>query len=60
VIRLKRVDLGGEAVEQVARRCGGFPIPGDFQGEDGQPGQVSGQPELAVRVYGRGVGLADL
>ena len=36
---------GGEAVEQVDQRCGGWPVPGDFQGKAGSgPGQL----DLAV------------
>jgi len=38
---------GGEALEQVAQRCGGCPIPGGFQGETGSG---LGQPDLAVHV----------
>ena len=34
-----------EALEQVAQRCGGCPIPGDFQGE---AGSSPGQHDLAV------------
>ena len=36
---------GGEALEQIAQRCGGCPIHGDFQGKAG-PGP--GQPDVAV------------
>ena len=38
---------GGEAVEQVAQRGGGCPIPEDTQG---QVGWGPGQPDLAVGV----------
>ena len=50
---------GDEALEQVAQRCGEFPIPGDFQGQV-RPG--SEQPDLAVDVpvHCRGVGLDGL
>ena len=50
---------GGEALKQIAQRCGGCTIPGDFQG---QAGQVHGQPDLSVDipVYYRGVRLDDL
>ena len=45
-----------EAMEQVAQRCGGCPIPGDVQG---QVGWGFKQPDLAIAVpvYSRGVGL---
>jgi len=39
--------LTGEVLEQVAQRCGGCPIPGDFQDKDGSG---SGQSDLSVRV----------
>ena len=47
-----------EALEQVAQRGGGCPIPGDTRG---QAGQGSEQPELAVDVpvHCRGVELDD-
>ena len=50
---------GGEALEQVAQRCGGYPIPGDIQG---QAGWSCEQPALAagVPVHCRRVGLDDL
>ena len=34
-IRKMLYSEGGEALDQVAQRCGGCPIPGDFQGEAG-------------------------
>ena len=37
--------MSGEALAQVAQRCSGCPIPGDFQG---QAGSDPGQPDLAV------------
>ena len=48
-----------EALEQVAQRCGGCPIPGDFQGE---AGSSPGQHDRAVHipVHCRGAGLDDL
>ena len=51
--------MGGEALELVVQRCGGCPIPGDFQG---QSGLSSGHHDLDmhVPVHCRGVGLADL
>ena len=51
--------MGGEALQQIAQRCGGWPIPGDTQG---QAGQGSEQLDLAVGVpvHFRGVGLDDL
>ena len=36
---------GGEALEQVAQRCGGCPIPEDFQGK---ARSGPGQPDLPV------------
>ena len=46
---------GGEALEQVAQRSGGCPIPGSVQGQVGwgfeQPGLVEGVP-----AHGRGLG----
>jgi len=36
---------GGWAHEQVAQRCGGCPIPGDFEGE---AGSSPGQPDQAA------------
>ena len=58
-IRQLFYNKGGEALERVAQRCGGYPIPGDFQGETGLS---PGQPDLAVHVpvHCRGVGLDDL
>ena len=38
---------GGEALEWVVQRCGGCPIPGDFQ-DEARPGP--GQPDLAMDV----------
>ena len=38
---------GGEALEQVAQKFGGCPIPEDFQGE---AGSGPGQPKLSVHV----------
>ena len=51
--------MAGEALEQVAQRCGGSPVPGDSQGEDGWGPE---QPDLAVDVpvHCRAVGLDDL
>jgi len=50
---------GGEALEQVAWRSCGCPLPGSVQGQVGwgfeQPGLVEGVP-----VHGRGVELHDL
>ena len=50
---------GGDALEQVAQRCGLCPIPGDCQGE---AGAGPGQPDLTVDVPVpcRGVGLDSL
>jgi len=50
---------GDEALAQVARRCDGYLIPGDFQIE---AGSGPGQPDLAtdVPVHHRGVGLGHL
>jgi len=52
-------DKGSEAVEQIARRSSGGPIPGNIQG---QVGQGSEQPDLVedVPAHCRGVGLDDL
>ena len=49
----------GEALEQIAQRDGGCPIPADIQGQAG-PG--SEHPNLAahVPVHCRGFGLDDL
>ena len=47
---------GGEALKQVARRCGESPVPGGIQSQAG-PG--SEQP-VGVPVHCRGVGLDDL
>jgi len=41
----KRVD--GEALAQVAQRCGECPIPGDFRGKAGSD---PAQPDLGVYV----------
>lgn len=38
-------NIGSEAMEQIAQRCSGNPIPRDIQG---QTGWVSEQPDLAV------------
>ena len=48
-----------EALEQVAQRCGGYLILGDFQNQAG-PG--SGQLDLSVDVpvHRRGIRLSDL
>ena len=35
VIRKKVCNKGGEALQQVAQRCGGCPVHGDVQGEAG-------------------------
>ncbi|GAB0193696.1 hypothetical protein GRJ2_001834900 [Grus japonensis] len=52
-------DEGGEALEQVAQRGCGCPIPGSVQGQVGwgfgQPGLVAGVP-----AHGRGLELDDL
>ena len=48
---------GGEALGQVAQRCGGCPIPGDIHDQDGQG---SGQLDLAVVVPVLSRGLDDL
>ena len=45
---------GGEALEQVAQRYRGCPIPGDIQG---QAGQGSEQPGLVVGNPARGRGF---
>ena len=52
-------DNGGEALEQIAQRSGGCPVPGDIQG---QAGQGSEQPALVVAlpVNCREVGLDDI
>jgi len=49
----------GEALEQVAQRCGGSHVPGDIQG---QAGQGSEHPDLpvGVPVHCKRVGLGDL
>ena len=50
---------GGETVAQSAQRGGGYPIPGNIQG---QVGHESEQPDLVedVPAQCRGVGLDDL
>jgi len=50
---------GGEALEQIAQRGGGCPVPGDIQG---QAGSGSEQAVLAVGapVHCREVGLDDI
>ena len=46
-VRKKSYCEGDEALEQVTQRCGGCPIPRDFQGKAGS-GSGPGQPDLAV------------
>jgi len=55
VIRKKVCNKGGEALQQVAQRCGGCPDPVDFQV---QAGPAPGLPDLSVDVpvHCRGVG----
>jgi len=48
-----------EALEQVAQRRGGCPIPGDIQGQVGW-GSEQPDPAIGVPVHCRGVGLDDL
>ena len=58
-IRKMSYSEDGEAQEQVAQRCCGCPIPGEFQGKAGSGSQ---QPDLAVDVpvHSMGVGLDNL
>jgi len=48
--------MGGEALAQVAQRCGGCPVPVALQG---QAGSGFGQPDggVGVPVNCRGVGV---
>ena len=50
---------GVEALAQVAQGCGGWPIPGDTQGQDGW-GSEHPDGAVGVPVHCGGVGLNDL
>jgi len=58
-IRKNFLQLQCEALEQVAQRGSGGPIPGNFQGRDGRGSE---QPSLVEDIPARcrGVGLDDL
>jgi len=49
---------GGEALAQVAQRCGGCPVPGDTQGQSGRALSTDGA--VGVPAHCRGVGRDDL
>ena len=59
ILAISFYSAGGEALEQVAQRCGGYLVHGGIQD---QTGQGSDHPDVAVGVpvHCRGIGLDDL